>query len=421
MATAAEDDSELHHHIIVEGSGNDLITDAEVVTEDFLKSSVAGVIDTSDTFPIINGSQQKQTIEIEESDTHEKLAGFWTRQMEEVQSMTNNDFKTQDLPLARIKKIMKMDEDVKMISAEAPLLFSKAAQLFIAELSLRAWVHTEESKRRTLQRNDIAAAISKFDQFDFLIDIVPREELKSATPKRPFSGGGHLDTQQLVYLSHSNSSSNNPTAALGQAPTQLPGIRTGQLLIAQQNQSGQPLTLTPINIDNTQILQVLQQPSQQAQSIPQQQAQQQQSQTQQQFTPGVVLSPTPTTIPEVAEAQPSKQVQINQVVSASDQTQISQQQSQQQSIQAILQQLIGNNITTGQGEVHTLQLNAQGQLQLVKVPNQVPHEQVQTSASEPINSRQQQTVSSQLFDLSSAMETNSGHSTLSTVYVTPNQ
>lgn len=29
-----------------------------------------------------------------------------------------------------------------------------------------------------IQRNDIAMAISKFDQFDFLIDIVPRDELK---------------------------------------------------------------------------------------------------------------------------------------------------------------------------------------------------------------------------------------------------
>jgi nuclear transcription factor Y gamma len=28
------------------------------------------------------------------------------------------------------------------------------------------------------QRNDIAMAITKYDQFDFLIDIVPRDELK---------------------------------------------------------------------------------------------------------------------------------------------------------------------------------------------------------------------------------------------------
>lgn len=65
-----------------------------------------------------------------------------------------------------------------MISAEAPILFAKAAELFIMELTLRAWIHTEDNKRRTLQRNDIAMAISKFDMFDFLIDIVPREEQK---------------------------------------------------------------------------------------------------------------------------------------------------------------------------------------------------------------------------------------------------
>ena len=65
-----------------------------------------------------------------------------------------------------------------MISGEAPVLFAKAVEIFIAELSLRAWVNTEDNKRRTLQRNDIASGISKYDQFDFLIDIVPREETK---------------------------------------------------------------------------------------------------------------------------------------------------------------------------------------------------------------------------------------------------
>eukprot|EP00121_Abeoforma_whisleri_P002797 Awhi_evm1s2515 len=69
--------------------------------------------------------------------------------MLEVQG--GSDFKAQILPLARIKKIMKLDEDVKMISAEAPILFSKALEIFICELSLRSWAHTEENKRRTLQ------------------------------------------------------------------------------------------------------------------------------------------------------------------------------------------------------------------------------------------------------------------------------
>ena len=38
-----------------------------------------------------------------------------------------------------------------MISAEVPIMFSKAIEIFITELSLRAWLHTEEAKRRTVQ------------------------------------------------------------------------------------------------------------------------------------------------------------------------------------------------------------------------------------------------------------------------------
>lgn len=37
-------------------------------------------------------------------------------------------------------------------------------------------LNAEECKRRTLQRSDISSAIKKLEMFDFLIDIVPREE-----------------------------------------------------------------------------------------------------------------------------------------------------------------------------------------------------------------------------------------------------
>lgn len=106
----------------------------------------------------------------------QQLQMFWANQMQEVEQTI--DFKNHSLPLARIKKIMKADEDVRMISAEAPVIFAKACEMFILELTLRSWIHTEENKRRTLQKNDIAAAISRTDVFDFLVDIIPRDELK---------------------------------------------------------------------------------------------------------------------------------------------------------------------------------------------------------------------------------------------------
>lgn len=81
------------------------------------------------------------------------------------------DLKTQALPLARIKKIMKLDEDVKMISAEAPMLFAKAAEIFIHELTLRAWIHTEDNKRRTLQ---VAYRLLDFTNFYIIIGQLQR-------------------------------------------------------------------------------------------------------------------------------------------------------------------------------------------------------------------------------------------------------
>ncbi|ORZ11013.1 histone-fold-containing protein [Lobosporangium transversale] len=107
-----------------------------------------------------------------------KLNKFWEEQVIAAEQF-DSDYKVHPLPLARIKKVMKSDPEVKMISAEAPILFSKACEIFICEITRRAWMHAEENKRRTLQRSDVASAVSRSDQFDFLIDIVlERNHLK---------------------------------------------------------------------------------------------------------------------------------------------------------------------------------------------------------------------------------------------------
>ncbi|KAL3626227.1 hypothetical protein CASFOL_029776 [Castilleja foliolosa] len=130
----------------------------------------------------------------------QQLQHFWANQYEVINGAT--DFKNHSLPLARIKKIMKADEDVCMISAEAPVIFARACEMFILELTLRAWNHTEENKRRTLQKNDIAAAITRTDIFDFLVDIVPREDLKyevMASVSRVGGGVGGQVSEGMPY------------------------------------------------------------------------------------------------------------------------------------------------------------------------------------------------------------------------------
>ena len=113
----------------------------------------------------------------------QQLQALWTGQLVEAEQAT--DLKVHNLPLARIKKIMKADEDVKMIAGEVPVLFAKACEMFILELTLRSWLHAEGAKRRTLQRSDVAAAIIANEMFDFLMDVSPTEEQNGGAPPPP--------------------------------------------------------------------------------------------------------------------------------------------------------------------------------------------------------------------------------------------
>lgn len=114
-----------------------------------------------------------QNTELSYEDHFELLDKILSEQKQEIKSLDKEDLKIHALPLARVKKIMKSDEDVKMISAEAPALFGKACEMFIMELTNRSWIHTQENRRRTLQRSDILTCIEKTDIYDFLYEIIP--------------------------------------------------------------------------------------------------------------------------------------------------------------------------------------------------------------------------------------------------------
>ncbi|XP_071561136.1 nuclear transcription factor Y subunit gamma isoform X2 [Temnothorax nylanderi] len=208
------------------------------------------------------------------SEAQQALAHFWPKVMEEIKNITTMDLKTQSLPLARIKKIMKLDGDVKMISAEAPMLFAKAAEIFIHELTLRAWVHTEDNKRRTLQRNDIAMAVTKYDQFDFLIDIVPRDEIKQSKAQNEATVRTSMNSDQVHYyfqLAQQQASANQGVQSSGTTtqPIQIVQPSGGQIQTinigspeSTNTTTAQTVTVqSPQQSSNQQIIQ-LQQPQQ---------------------------------------------------------------------------------------------------------------------------------------------------------------
>ena len=139
-----------------------------------------------------------------------------------------------------------------MISAEAPIIFAKACEIFILELTLRAWIQTEENKRRTLQRSDVGAAISKNDTFDFLIDIVPRDELRSGGgggKKDDFSrfGSSLLQQQQMP----SNVMLNETMAAMNYYN---PFSASNGTVNSMSSQAPQPTAMTGTAMDQQQLM-----------------------------------------------------------------------------------------------------------------------------------------------------------------------
>lgn len=158
-------------------------------------------------------------------------------------------------PLARVKKVMKMDEWIKleleresntqdeqennssaklMIAAESPILVGKACELLVKDLSIRAWLHTKRKKRKTVQRNDILSAISNNEMFDFLIDVVmhrhswipPQTNVKSSVspPGVPIE-----TTQPSITIAH-EMTHEIPTISHSETATSLTGtIKTPEL------------------------------------------------------------------------------------------------------------------------------------------------------------------------------------------------
>ena len=68
------------------------------------------------------------------------------------------------------------------MSDQVAILFAKACEMFIAELTIKGYYNAEKNERKTLQRKDIAVAIAHTETYDFLIDTIPKNELLQYVP-----------------------------------------------------------------------------------------------------------------------------------------------------------------------------------------------------------------------------------------------
>ncbi|KAF9322257.1 hypothetical protein BG003_003268 [Podila horticola] len=89
------------------------------------------------------------------------------------------------LPVARVKRIIKEDKDIAMVSNDAVFLISMATELFLESFTTKAFNLAKMEKRKTIAYKDLATAVSQHDSLEFLQDVIPKTmTLKAALEKQ---------------------------------------------------------------------------------------------------------------------------------------------------------------------------------------------------------------------------------------------
>ena len=100
------------------------------------------------------------------------------------------------LPTARVRKIMKLDKEVKGTSKEATLLVQWCTELFLGQLTDEAFSVCKKTKKKMIKYEDISATVRKNEQMLFLAQDFPPINRRSKVSKKRNSAVGAATEQE---------------------------------------------------------------------------------------------------------------------------------------------------------------------------------------------------------------------------------
>lgn len=77
------------------------------------------------------------------------------------------------LPVTRVTRAAKQDKDIKIVSKEAVFLISIATEFFVKKLTDSAFERSKREKRVFVKYNDVAAAVKRNPEYDWLEEVIP--------------------------------------------------------------------------------------------------------------------------------------------------------------------------------------------------------------------------------------------------------
>ncbi|KAL1991160.1 hypothetical protein VTN49DRAFT_5664 [Thermomyces lanuginosus] len=148
------------------------------------------------------------------------------------------------VPISRIKRIIQQDEDIVQCSNKATFLIAMATELFIQYLAEQGYnvVKSERKPRKTLQYKDLATAVSRIDNLEFLADVIPK-----TTTYRQFKEKRAREGAQEAGLEKGQTTLNGTTtrAENGSARASSAGGRRASLSVQLNDGEVPPATRSP--------------------------------------------------------------------------------------------------------------------------------------------------------------------------------
>jgi histone H3/H4 len=143
---------------------------------------------------------QRKPYEVKAAEEREKLsrdmqrlkdAGLWPETISGVGTEGEAGDEDLILPVARIRKICKLDPDVKGMSKESTMLIAKATELFCVKLGNECVTMAQMQNRRKLLPEDVVEVCSMKERFMFLKDDLKdlaKEQIKERREKEREEG-----------------------------------------------------------------------------------------------------------------------------------------------------------------------------------------------------------------------------------------
>lgn len=117
---------------------------------------------TNDSNGIVPAEKPEQ-IQEEESTEHEDVTVSTDQQ-----TLDATKHKHVQLPLTRVRMMIKSDPDVSIVGQDALMVITKATEMFIAYVARECYTQTLQAKRKTIQKRDFDACIPPRDELAFL-------------------------------------------------------------------------------------------------------------------------------------------------------------------------------------------------------------------------------------------------------------